>query len=216
MLSALALALVLPSTTPTVPVRQIEDPPVRLKLSDDYYTRGDRARVRVKTAEDGYLLVLRADADGRIRILYPLDPDDDGAIRGGKEFEVRGRGDREAFTVDDREGTGTVLAVRSDQPFQFDDFSRGGHWDYRALSAEKAGDDAEATLLDLVERMTQGHYDYDVVSYSVSDRAPAHYYSGWYDPWYYGPYGYPWFGPRFGFGIGIGFGHSHFFGRHRW
>src|SRR6266511_5093936 len=86
MLLALALAVLAPTG----------DPPIRVKISDDVFIRGERARVRVKTTESGYLLVLRADAQGRIRVLFPLEPGDDQAIRGGKEVEIRGRGGRES------------------------------------------------------------------------------------------------------------------------
>src|SRR5213593_1923154 len=80
------------------------DPPIKIKLSDDVYIRGQRARVKVKTTDNGYLLVLRADAQGRIRVLFPPEPGGDAAIRGGREVEIRGRGNREAFTVDDADG----------------------------------------------------------------------------------------------------------------
>ncbi len=224
MLVALTLSLLLPATTPATvgAAARSDDPPIRIKLSDDAFARGDRARVRVKTAQDGYLVVLRADADGRVRVLFPLDPGDNSAVRGGREIEVRGRGDREAFTVDEREGSGTVLAARSVVPFRFDEFVRGGHWDYRALSAPRAGDDstqrvggdAEAALLDIVERMAgDNHYDYDVVRYAVSARAPVRRYAGWYGPWY-DPFYYPVYGPGFGFRTTIVFGRSRF-GRHR-
>jgi hypothetical protein len=216
MITALAFSLLLPVTTPALPRLHGDDPPIHLKLSHDEYARGDHARVRVKTAKDGFLVVLRTDADGRVRVLYPLNPEDSGSVRGGREFEIRGRGDREAFTVQDRGGSGTVLAARSDQPFHFDDFMRGGHWDYRALASDTTGGDAEATLLDLVERMTDGEYDYDVVSYTVMGESPSRYYAGWYNPWWFGAY-YPGFfyGPRFGFGATFRFGHPRFRG-HRW
>jgi len=43
------------------------DPPVKVWFSSDgKYRFGDRAKVYAKTAEDGYLVVLRADA-GRVR-----------------------------------------------------------------------------------------------------------------------------------------------------
>jgi hypothetical protein len=220
---ALALALLLPTTSPAA-TPSADDPPIRVKLSDDEFTRGDRAKVKVKAAEDGYLVVLRADGSGRIRVLYPLSPDDSGKIRGGREFEVRSRGDREAFVVDEEGGYGTVLAAVSAQPFRFDEFARGAHWDYRALAAADSVKDAEAALLDVVDRMATGHYDYDVVTYTVvggSERA----YSRWYGPWYHGYYdtyypyypypyfGYPFYGPRYGFSATLVFGRSHFYGR---
>jgi len=182
-----------------------DDPPVKVWLNqDNYFVQGDRARVNVKVAEDGYLVVLRADADGRIRVLFPLDPSDDSFVRGGSKIEVRGRGDREAFYVDDREGTGVVLAARSVQPFKFDAFVRGDHWDYRVLSAREADQDKEQMLLDVVQRMLpDGHFDYDVVSYTVE--SPNSYSRGYSRHYYtsigfgYG-YGWPYYRSRFAFG----------------
>jgi len=182
-----------------------DDPPVKVWLNqDNYFVQGDRARVNVKVAEDGYLVVLRADADGRIRVLFPLDPSDDPFVRGGSKIEVRGRGDREAFYVDDREGTGVVLAARSVQPFKVDAFVRGDHWDYRVLSAREAGEDKEQLLLDVVQRMLpDGHFDYDVVSYTVES---PNSYSGGYSHRYYTSigfgygYGWPYYRYRFAFG----------------
>src|SRR2546427_508220 len=52
-----------------------DDPPVKVWLNhDNYFQRGDKARVNVRLADDGYLLVLRTDAEGRVRVLFPLDP----------------------------------------------------------------------------------------------------------------------------------------------
>lgn len=183
MVLALALAVLLPSS----------DPPIKIKMSDDVFARGERARVRVKTAHSGYLLVLRADAQGRIRVLFPLEPTDAAAIRGGKEIEIRGRGDRDAFTVDDAEGSGKIIAAVSAQPFQVDSFALGGHWDYRALAARDSGNDAEAALLALVNQMSGGAYDYDLVTYTVTNhpsfrRSPM---------WGWGGRGWGgWYGPR--------------------
>lgn len=205
---ALALSLL----TAAAPVAQRhDDPPVRLKLNEETYVRGDRAKVKVRAAETGYLLVLRGDADGRVRVLFPIAPDDDAEITGGKEFEVRSRGDREAFVVNETSGAGTVLAVWSDQPLNFEQFTRNGRWDYRALSADSSAGADESGLLDLVDRMTEGKYAYDVAQYTVDDSPPSRshyrvgYYSGFYDPWW--GYGYgPYYGPRWRIGIGWGGG----------
>ena len=88
-----------PAVAPRV-AATADDPPIRVSLnSGGSYYQGDRAKVRVRVAEDGYLLVLRADADGRVRVLFPLDPGDDDFVRGGHDFELRGRGDRETFFI---------------------------------------------------------------------------------------------------------------------
>ncbi len=185
----LALALLAPL---------LHDPPIRIKLSDEVFIRGDRARVKVKTTDSGYLLVLRADAQGRIRVLFPLEPGDDAAIRAGREVEIRGRGNREAFTVDDADGSGKLLAVISRQPLQTDSFVRSGHWDYRALAGSDSVADAEATLLALADQMSGGHFDYDVVTYTVTAQPPLRRmrWGGWGYPGYSGWGG--WVSPAFG------------------
>src|SRR5690349_25124728 len=96
MLAALALSL-LAAGPATAGVRN-PDPPVELWISNDrHFLPGEAVRVNVRSREDGYLLVLHADPDGRLRVLFPLDPHDDNFVRGGKKYEVHGRGNREAF-----------------------------------------------------------------------------------------------------------------------
>src|SRR5437763_2823252 len=208
-----------------------DDPPVKVWLKHDNYYRGDKARVNVRLADDGYVVVLRADADGRVRVLFPLDPGDDAFVRGGETIEVRGRGDREAFYIDEREGSGLVVAARSATPFKFDAFVRGDHWDYRVLDVRQSGDDKEAALVDIVQRMApDGHFDYDAASYVVTaQRAYRDYYPsyysvgfgwGWpyrygyfgscydaffYDPFYCGSYYSPFYDPFFFGGFGFGY-----------
>ena len=67
----------------------------------------------------------------------PLDPRDDNFVRGGRKYEIRGRGGRESFTADDGKGTGTVYAAVSHDPFRFDQFVLGDHWDYRKLAPQR-------------------------------------------------------------------------------
>jgi hypothetical protein len=205
MLIPLALSL-LTAVAPAAPAH--DDPPIRLRLSEETYSRGDRAKVRVRADQSGYLVVLRADADGRVRVLFPISPDDDALITGRKDFEIRSRGDRDAFIVNETSGAGTVVAVWSDQPFRFDEFSKNGRWDYRALSVDSTSGADESGLLDLVDRMTDAKYAYDVAQYTVDDSPPAsrHYRAGYYyDPyWSHGSYWGPYYGPRWRIGIGWG------------
>lgn len=203
------LLLLASTAVPSAPVQK--DPPVRVSFNDDgKYVYGDRARVYARPAEDGYLIVLRSDDRGSIRVLSPLDPDDDQQVHGGKKYEAKGRGDREAFVVEDTTGQGTVLAAWSKTPFDVRGYERNGHWDLQALgdTAGRSGahDDAETRLLALVDAMTPkgGHYEYDAAKYvvysprfaRVRDWYPYPYAwsGGWwgYDPWW----GRPYFGTR--------------------
>jgi uncharacterized membrane protein YgcG len=145
-----------------------DDPPIRIWINNDgRFLRGDRARVHVRAEDDGYLVVLQADTEGHLRVLFPIDPTDDNFIRGGKKYEVEGRGRRDAFDVGDRAGRGTVYAAVSRAPFQFDEFVLSDHWDYRALEPQRLPEDPESELTELVRRMAQGSFDYDVMSYYV-------------------------------------------------
>jgi hypothetical protein len=173
------------------------EPPVRITLNHEQFTRGDRARAYVQTAQDGHLVVLHADPEGRVRVLFPLDPSDDDFVRGGKRREIRGRSDRDAFFVDAADGAGTVLAVLSPDPLSYDAFVLNDHWDYRALGATELRDDPLAGLLDIARRMSgETRFEYDAATYVVGGRIASHYGSG-----YYG-YGYP-----YRFGVGLSFGY---------
>jgi hypothetical protein len=184
------LLLAAPALTPLG-----SDPPIRVWFNfDGNYSYADRAKVYAKTTEDAYLIVLRADAAGRVRVLFPLDPTDDQRIARGKKYELKGRGGREAFVVNDSSGHGTVIAAISSTPFRVDQFARQGHWDTRVLSDQTMRDDAEAGLRALVRRMTPRGEPvvYSVANYVVSEkyaraRYPSRYAgAGWwsYDPFW--------------------------------
>ena len=108
MITALLLPLVMLGSPSNPPARAAagDDPAIQIWISNDRrFLPGDRAKVQVRTREDGYLVVFHADPDGTLRVLFPLDPGDDNFVRGGRKYEIRGRGGRESFTVDDRRVT---------------------------------------------------------------------------------------------------------------
>jgi uncharacterized membrane protein YgcG len=173
-----------------------DDPAIQIWINNDRrFLPGDRAKVEVRAREDGYLLVLHVDPDGHLRVLFPLDPRDDDFVRGGRKYEIRGRGGRESFTADDGKGQGTVYAAISHDPYRFTDFVLGDHWDYRNLSPQRLPADPEQDLNDLVRRMVDGSFDYDILSYTVLERVVyADTYSQPYYDSYYGGCGYSYFG----------------------
>ena len=97
MITALLLPFLLgmPAAAPAVRAGSGDDPAIQIWINNDRrFLPGDRAKVQVRTREDGYLLVLHVDPDGHLRVLFPLDPRDDDFIRGGRKYEIRGRGGR--------------------------------------------------------------------------------------------------------------------------
>jgi uncharacterized protein DUF4384 len=206
MFTALLLPLLLAGTPPGAAAQAAsgDDPAIQIWINNDRrFLRGEQAKVQVRTREDGYLLVLHADPDGHLRVLFPIDPKDDNFVRGGHKYEIRGRGGRESFTADDRTGRGTVYAAVAHDPFSFDQFVLSDHWDYRTLAPQRLSADPEPELNDLVRRMVvDGSFDYDVLTYDVIERVVyadsygSSYGSPYYGDAYYGGYdcGYSYFG----------------------
>jgi Domain of unknown function (DUF4384) len=163
------------------------DPPIHVWFnSGGDYTFGDRAKVYAKSAGDGYLVVLRADVDGRVRVVFPVDPQGDQRVVGGKKYELKGRGGREAFVAEDTLGHGTVFAAYSTTPFRFKAFEQDSHWNSTALSADarEVKADPETQLRNIVHRMQGGgeRFDYDISTYVVKP-PPAYVRSLYPDPY---------------------------------
>ena len=203
--------MLLPLLLSLAPLIAQDDPTVIVRLNKDQFEVGDRGRVYVRAARDGYVVILHADPQGRVRVLFPLDPGEDNFVRGGKDFELRGRSDREPLQMD-AGGSGTVLAVFSLDPFQFDELTRNGHWDYAVLRGpdESVKNDPLAGLLEIANNMARANpYDYDEATYVVNDGRYASDYG-------YGADGYSHLGIHlaFGyypFGFGFGYGYPYYF-----
>lgn len=163
---------------------------IRINLNGGDYSPGDEVRVQVEPGDDGYLVVFRVDGDGRVRVLFPIDPDIDAYVRGGRRYEIRGRGERTTFLADDIGGTGLIYAALSRSPMAFGDYSVNARWDYGMLRLRNDIDDPEDDLTAIVRRMTGNvRFDYDVVGYRIhgarSYAGAGGYGSGMgYDPYY--------------------------------
>lgn len=229
MSAAMLLPITLALAVATPAVRADPPPPIRVWLDHDgRYDQGDRAQVEVRAAQDGYLLVLHVDPEGRLRVLFPVDPGDDQFVRGGKRYQVRSRSGRQSFTVIDVAGNGMIYAAWSPDPYRFDEYVRGDHWDYRVLP-DRLPRDPEPELTDLVGRVAPaGRFEYDAVTYTVSEPVavggefvggPSFGWGGWagwgwpgwspyYRPWggWYGAGWAPWYGGGVSIGIGVGIG----------
>ncbi len=141
---------------------------VRLTLDRAWYGPGDHGRVYVRLGTDAYLIVLHSEPDGHVRIVFPLDPADNAYVHADTTIEIRSRGDRDAFIVDDSSGTGTWYAAVSSKPYHFDPVTLSTHWDYRQIPHVLAVRDAEGDLTTLVQRLATARFDYDVLQYHIS------------------------------------------------
>lgn len=213
----------------SLPVAEAPAPPIRLWVnSSRQFREGERARVQVETRDDGYLIVFNYDTDGRLRVLFPVDPQDDPFVRGGRRYEIRGRGDRESFMVG-KEGHGLVYAAVAADPFRTEEIEAAGNWDYTRLNLGRDSGDPEADITDLLQRMTTDRgFDYDALDYRVYGYRDRYIASSW---WYPRPYGYwddycdPYWRPSlfgcryypaggwyFGYTGGYGYGYGGYYG----
>jgi len=233
LLTLLATATLPAPALPPAPARVMRaDPVIKVWTDWEEYSRGQTATAHIRTREDGYVIVLQADVDGRVRVVFPLDPGDDNFVRGGHDLELAGRGGKGSFFIDGPPGMAAVYAAVSAVPFRFTDFVKGDHWDYGSIYDKSLESDFESGFTAIVDRMSAGHFDYDIYRYRVEGQgsyASADSYSGptyigspcWvapYDAFCGGPtyipgplYGaaYPWgygWGPSFGFGYSMGYG----------
>ncbi len=204
MLLPLLLSLA-PLIAPTVTPQ--DDPAVTVRLNHEQFQVGDRGKIYFKTDRDGYVAILHADPQGRVRVLFPIDPTEDNFVRGGRQVELRSRSDRDAIQID-AGGTGTVLAIYSADAFAFDELTRNGHWDFATLGGpdESVKNDPLAGLLEIANNMARDHqFDYDVATYVVADQYAASDEDYGYGHSHFGigvAFGYPY---PFGFGFAFGY-----------
>ncbi|MDZ4673616.1 MAG: DUF4384 domain-containing protein [Gemmatimonadota bacterium] len=147
-----------------------DEPPVRIWLNGDRrFEPGAAARVQVEARDDGYLLVLNFDTDGRVRVLFPLSPSDDGFVRGGRRYEVRDDRDRSSFNAGEP-GSGFVYVALAPDPWRLRDWTRGNAWDYDQVRIDGNSGDPERDLTRMVEGLASNRgFDYDIIEYFVDD-----------------------------------------------
>jgi len=171
-----ALTVTAPGDAPDLRTRSaVADPYIEVWMNEDeLFRRGDRARIYFRTDVDAYVTLFRVDTDGRVRVLFPLDPWDDNFTRGGQKYEIHGRHGGYAFRVDDYPGEGYVFAVASADPFTYTGYVVGNHWDYRTIGNEGriTGDPyvAFGDILTAIIPPNYVAYSYDVVPYFVEQR----------------------------------------------
>ena len=160
------LGLVLLTQTPAQVAAHPAKLSVRAWLPDTVLPVGAAARVYVELEDSGYLALLHVEPSGRIRVLYPVHPNDPDYLPGGSAFVVGGLSDSTTFRVA-APGIGTVLAVRSWTPLRFTDLATGNRWDYeRSLLLQPTAGNPFAALLDIADRIADGEaYTYDLTGY---------------------------------------------------
>ncbi len=158
---------------PSIPPVSVESRPrveVWTDRGDSPYTSGQGVRTHFRADRDAFVTILRVDTDGRVRVLFPREPWEDNFARGGRDYEVQGGDERDAFYIDDYPGVGYLFAVASADPFVYDGIQSRDHWDYRLIADGRVRGDPYVALTDLAQRIVPDGYsdwDYDITPYYV-------------------------------------------------
>ncbi len=79
---------------------------------------GESVKVRFRVDDDAYVVVYDIDTMGRVRVLFPEDPYDDGFVRGGQVVRLPGRGAGYRLMVSGPAGVERIVALASDRPLR--------------------------------------------------------------------------------------------------
>jgi len=120
--------------------------------------------VVVSLRDPGYVTLLHVSADGRISVLFPLEPDLDTWVPSEMPLQM-------SLPPRAQGSAATFVAIRSSWPFDFVVFCAGvgaeTTWNYgNTWLLQPTTGDPLAALLDIADRVTDGRpYDYAAVAY---------------------------------------------------
>jgi hypothetical protein len=162
------------------------------------FDRGQPGRVMYTGDAGSYVAVVRVDADGRMTVLSPRQPNDRSRFSGERS------GVGIPFQADPAEGVGYVFAVSSRTPFDFRNYrGRGDRWDTGTLGERRGVDPFE--VVDRFARSSvgaRGNYSIAYAPYEVGRGGAGRmayqqgvryedgygYGGGYQDPWGASPY----------------------------
>ena len=121
----------------------------------------DDSTAYVSLRKSGHLVLMEVDGIGRIRVLFPIAPDENTAASSESPVAV-------TLPPEAQGNPATFIAIESRWPFDFSALRLGADWDYDgAWLLQPTGGDPLAALLDIADRITEGRpYDYGVAAYS--------------------------------------------------
>ena len=205
---------------------------IRAEVSNAADSR--RLRAVFHLDDDAYVVVGNIGADGVLRIVFPVDPGDDGFVKGDRsyqtneffagfnsEFRYRARQTglfRDVSSAQDSYdgGLGYVFIVASWRPMRFDRFSTDGKWDSFEIADQEYMRDPRPAINELAsllagenrEAYTVQFARYVIQRLALTDASSGAFGSGFCSG--YEPFGFA-SSPFGGFGYnGIGIGYSPF------
>ena len=92
--------------------------------NDEYYS-GDNITISFRADQDCFVAIYNVDTRGRVNLIYPDDPRDNGYIEGGATYQIPAPGEDYELTVRGPEGIEYLQIVASRQPFNIPNWYNG-------------------------------------------------------------------------------------------
>jgi len=135
--------------------------------------RGETVRVYYRASEDAYAAIFRIDTDGRISMIFPMDPRSYGEVEGGRDYRLLFP-TAPVWRVNEDPGVGYFFMIASPEPLDFSVFpfdpDRG--WDLDAVG-RVVYEDPYVAIDDYVAQLIPDWqaipYALDFVTYNVGD-----------------------------------------------
>ena len=102
-------------------------PPVDVDIWTDrgeraVYYAGESIRIYFEVSRDAYVVIYDVDTEGRVRLIYPVDPYSDGWVQSETTYRLPPVGTAWDLTVSGPPGIDYVVAVASTEPFLWDEY----------------------------------------------------------------------------------------------
>ena len=212
-------------------------PRVRIRADMEHFAGSRHVQASFHMYDDAYVLVGHLDAAGRMRIVFPQGPNDDGYVRADKiyhvpnffagfsdeyrwrysEFSQRYRNSASRYDSYDA-GLGYVFIIASWRPMRLDRITNGDRWEsYEIADVNYMSDPREAIeeLAGLIAGDNREAYTIEYAHYSTTNYGNYSMaaFNRCYDPAYsLSRFGFGFGFASFGFSPFLGFGYSPFSG----
>lgn len=89
---------------------------VEIWTDNSQYYQGDEITISFRTNRDSYVAIYNIDTRGRVNLIFPTSPAENGWVQGGRTYRLPGTYDSYSLTVQGPAGTEYLQAVASREP----------------------------------------------------------------------------------------------------
>jgi hypothetical protein len=151
--------------------------------NDDQFYEGDNIVLNYRVNRDAFVAIYSIDSRGRVRLLFPNNPNQDNFIRGGVTYQLPGGSDNYDLEVDGPAGTESIQILASRERFPIPDW-----YDHSGLVADVDNRDDYMDYLNssYFVKYNGQRFSYDRLAVDISEWEPSYFrpvyhpvYPGW-------------------------------------